>query len=79
MGTSTDPEADLKRADELASQALALDPTAAGAHAAKAWVLFNQARFEEAIAEKERTLALDPADAGTIQGDGLGLPLPRAI
>jgi len=70
MGTSTDPEADLKRADELASQALALDPTAAGAHSAKAWVLFDQARFEEAIAEKERTLALDPADAGTMQGMG---------
>jgi adenylate cyclase len=70
MGTSTDPEADLKRADELASQALALDPTAAGAHAAKAWVLFNQARFEEAIAEKERTLALDPAAADTIQAMG---------
>jgi adenylate cyclase len=70
MGTSTDPEADLKRADELVSQALTLDPTAAGAHAAKASVLFNQARFEEAIAEKERTLALNPADAGTMQGMG---------
>ena len=68
MGASTDPKADLKRADELVSQALALDPTAAGAHAAKAWVLFDQGRFEEAIAERERTLALDPADVSTIQG-----------
>ena len=58
MGTSTDPEADLKRADELVSQALALDPTASAAHSAKAWVLYDQARFEEAIAEQERTLAL---------------------
>ena len=74
MGTSTDPKADLKRADELVSQALALDPTAAGAHAAKAWVLFDQGRFEEAIAEQERALALDPADVGAIQGMGLGLP-----
>ncbi len=68
MGTSTDPKADLKRADELLSQALTLDPTAAGAHAVKAWVLFDQGRFEEAVAERERTLALDPADASTIQG-----------
>jgi TolB-like protein/Tfp pilus assembly protein PilF len=68
MGTSTDPKADLKRADELLSQALTLDPTAAAAHAVKAWVLFDQGRYEEAIAERERTLALDPADVGTIQG-----------
>jgi adenylate cyclase len=70
IGTSADPMADLKRADELVSQALALDPTAAGAHAAKAFFLNQQGRFEEAIAERERTLALDPADAGTIQGMG---------
>ena len=34
----------------------------------KAWVLVDEARFEEAIAERERTLALDPADVSTIQG-----------
>ena len=68
MGASTDPKADLKRADELLSQALTLDPTAAGTHATKAWVLFDQGRFEEAIAERERALALDPADVSTIQG-----------
>jgi class 3 adenylate cyclase/TolB-like protein/cytochrome c-type biogenesis protein CcmH/NrfG len=68
MGTSADPTADLKRADELLSQALALDPTAPAAHAVKAWVLFDQGRFEEAIAEQERTLALDPADVGAVQG-----------
>jgi TolB-like protein/class 3 adenylate cyclase/cytochrome c-type biogenesis protein CcmH/NrfG len=68
MGTSVDPKADIRRADELISRALALDPTAAGAHGTKAWILFDQGRFEEAIAERERTLALDPADVGTIQG-----------
>jgi TolB-like protein/class 3 adenylate cyclase len=68
MNTSADPKADLKRADELVSQALALDPTAAGAHDVKAWVLFDQGRVEEASAERERTLALDPADVGAIQG-----------
>ena len=68
MGMSADPEADLKRADELLSQALALDPTNASAHNAKAWVLNEQGRFEEATAERERALALDPADVGAMQG-----------
>jgi adenylate cyclase len=68
MSASTDPEADLKRADELVSHALALDPTVAGAHNAKAWILREQERFEEAITEWERTLALDPADVSAIFG-----------
>jgi TolB-like protein/class 3 adenylate cyclase/cytochrome c-type biogenesis protein CcmH/NrfG len=68
MGTSADPEADIKRADELVSQALALDPTNAGAHSIKAWVLTDHGRNEEAIAERERALALDPIDTSTIQG-----------
>jgi adenylate cyclase len=68
MGMSADPKADLKRADELLSQALALDPTNASAHNAKAWVLNEQGRFEEATAERERALALDPADVGAMQG-----------
>jgi tetratricopeptide (TPR) repeat protein len=68
MGTSADPKAHITRADELVSRALALDPTAAGPHIVKAWILFDQGRFEEAIAERERALALDPADVGTLQG-----------
>ena len=62
FGMSADPEADLKRAEELVSQALALDPANAAAHNSKAWILHERGRFEEAIAERERTLALDPAD-----------------
>ena len=62
MGTSADPKADIKRADELLSQALALDPTNASAHNTKAWNLRNQGRIEEAVAERERALMLDPAD-----------------
>jgi TolB-like protein/DNA-binding winged helix-turn-helix (wHTH) protein len=68
MGMSADPEADLKRADDLLSKALALEPTNASAHNTKAWVLNEKGRFEEAIAERERTLALDPADVGAMAG-----------
>jgi TolB-like protein/Tfp pilus assembly protein PilF len=67
MGTSADPKADIRRADELISQALALDSTSAAAHGVKGWILFDQGRFEEAIPERERALALDPAEVGTIQ------------
>ena len=65
---SADPKADLKRADELLSQALALDPNNAAAHNAKAWVLREHGRVEEAIAERERALDLDPADVGAMEG-----------
>ena len=68
MGTSADPKADIKRADELLSQALGLDPTNASAHNTKAWNLRNQGRIEEAVAERERALMLDPADVGALQG-----------
>ena len=68
MGMSADPTADLKRADELLARALTLEPTNASAHNTKAWVLNEKGRFEEAIAERERTLALDPADVGAMAG-----------
>ena len=76
FGMSADPEADLKRADELVSQALALDPANAAAHNSKAWILHDRGRFEEAIAERERTLAPDPADLNAMMSmawDHLGL------
>jgi adenylate cyclase len=59
-GRSANRMADLKRADELASQALALDPNYAVAHFDKANILLYQGRLDQAIAENERTLALDP-------------------
>ena len=61
LGSSADPKADLKRADELNSRALALDPNDAGFHLSKANILNLQGRLDEAIAESERALALDPA------------------
>lgn len=60
-GQSADPKADLKRAEDLLSKALALDPNYASAHMAKSFLLFNEARYDEFIVEAETTLALDPA------------------
>jgi adenylate cyclase len=68
FGVSADPKADLKRADEFLSQALVLDPNNAAAHNAKAWVLREHGRVDEAVAERERALDLDPADVGAMEG-----------
>ena len=59
-GRSTNPRADLKRADELASRAIAVDANYAWGHFAKGNVLRVERRFADAIAEFERALALDP-------------------
>ena len=58
---SADPKGDLKRGNELVSQALALDPTLAYGHVFKAEILRDQGRPDEANAEAERALDLDPA------------------
>jgi adenylate cyclase len=58
---SDDPIADKRRADELISRALAIDPDFDYAHVVKAWVLTTQNRQEEAIVEAERGLALNPS------------------
>jgi tetratricopeptide (TPR) repeat protein len=50
---------DLKKADELLTRALAADPNLPNAHYEKAWVLVLQQRFDEALAEEERAIALD--------------------
>ena len=60
LGRSTDPRADLKRADELASRAIAVDANNALGHVAKGNVLIVERRFDDAIADFERALALDP-------------------
>ena len=61
LGRGHDPGDDLKRADELLSKALALDPNYAPAHLVKAFVLQSQFRLDEAIAEDRRALDLDPS------------------
>ena len=58
---STDPQADIRQADEFVSRALALDPNYYFAHFAKAYVLMGQKRTEEAVLEGERSLALNPS------------------
>jgi adenylate cyclase len=60
---STDPKAAIRQADELASRALAIHPDYYSAHAAKATVLLAQKRPDAAIAELERSLALNPGFA----------------
>jgi len=58
---STDRDADIRRADDLVSRALAVDRNAYGAHATKAEVLMAEKRFDEAIVEAEQALALNPS------------------
>ena len=60
-GRGYDPEDKLKRADELVSKALELDPNYAPAHLVKAFVLQSQLRLDEAIAEDRRAFDLDPS------------------
>jgi tetratricopeptide (TPR) repeat protein len=61
VGLGANPQADLKRADELASRALALDPNYAQAHSAMGAIRALQGRLDESNVEHERALALDPA------------------
>ena len=70
LGISVDPKCDLERADELELKALALDPDDPWAHSQKGWILLAQGRNEEAIAEFERALALDPSFADADVGLG---------
>ena len=58
--SSAGPQADLKRADELVSRALALDANHALSHLIKGQILRAGRRFDDAIAEYERALSLAP-------------------
>jgi TolB-like protein/class 3 adenylate cyclase len=73
IGRSANPEADLKRSDELASQAVALDQNFGPAHAMKAMVVLAQGRVEESITEGERALELDPSNVGAVGDHGFSL------
>jgi TolB-like protein/Flp pilus assembly protein TadD len=60
-GLSTDPQADIRKAEDLIDQVLARDPDDYGAHLAKSMILTRQRRSEEALVEAERSLALNPS------------------
>ena len=70
LNRSADPQADLKRADELASLALALDANYWQAHDAKGQVLRAEGRFDDAIVEFERAIALDPSSVNALANLG---------
>src|SRR6202162_3148937 len=58
---SSDPQADIARANELVTRALAIDPNFYWAHFAKAYVLMAQGRTREAVVEGERSPTLHPS------------------
>ena len=77
LNRSADPQADLKRADELASRALAVDANFSAAHFVKGQVLKAkpgpqgaERRLDDAIVEYERALALDPNSANAVAALG---------
>jgi adenylate cyclase len=61
-GVSGDPKGDLERADELVSKALALDADWIWPHVLKGNILGFQMRHQEAVAEHERALAIEPSN-----------------
>jgi adenylate cyclase len=71
VGASVDPKGDLERADELESKALALDPDWTWPHDVKGGILRLQARYQEAVAEHERALALDPSNKDAAASVGM--------
>jgi adenylate cyclase len=71
LGVSGDPKGDMKRADELESKALAIDPDYAAAHLMKGNILQSEGRTEEAVAEHERALAIDPSIADAVANLGV--------
>ena len=71
---STDPQT-LERALTLVHQALALDDSLPIAHSLLGYVQAQQQQYDQAIAEEERAIALDPnnADSYARQADVLNL------
>jgi adenylate cyclase len=69
-GLSANPRAELARADQLVSHALAVDPNNPSAHTIKAITLNYLGRPREAIVESERALVLDPAQVEAVANLG---------
>ena len=62
LGVSGDRKGDLERADELESKAVSLDPDWTYPHDIKGIILRAKGRPDEAVAEHERALTLDPSN-----------------
>jgi adenylate cyclase len=65
----------LERASALAKQAVALDDSLPWAHVSLSWVYSYQQQHEQAIAEGERAIALDPNNAASYAFDAQMLNL----
>ena len=79
FGMSADPKADLKRADELVSQALALDPDNAAAHNCKGLDSLRAGALRGGHRGAGTDARLGPGRLGRHDGHGLGSPRPRGI
>src|SRR5262249_5317116 len=64
---NADPQT-LERANELAQNALALDDSLPIAHSLLSWVYGQKQQYDQAVAEGERAIALDPNNEGSYEG-----------
>ena len=78
-GMTSSAAADLARADELISQALAASPRSPLVHVVKGHVLRAQHRYEEAIPEYEAAVASNPNLVVALHGLALGKLLAGLI
>ena len=75
-----DPEQSLKRAEELAHQALSIDKELSVAHGLLGWIYAWRGQYEQAIVEGKRAQALEPnntASYGTLTWTLLFAGLPK--
>ncbi|WP_203075139.1 winged helix-turn-helix domain-containing protein [Falsiroseomonas ponticola] len=72
-GFSLNPAADLRIAEDHAERAIALGPNLPATHAARAAVMRQQRRWEEALASYRRGVELDPTQHSSRANGGLML------
>ncbi|MBT4486831.1 MAG: adenylate/guanylate cyclase domain-containing protein [Rhodospirillaceae bacterium] len=72
-GWTGTPGADLERARELAQKTIAIDNGSAPGHALMANIFLQYRKYDLALVELERAVALNPNDAGTYFHQGLVL------